>query len=78
MDEMVAKRQADMVVQGAVVHTAALAAFRLWGDCPELRQYLEQAVRINPLYFVYVRSWGGSPPQVRTHSSPFSPFSLNF
>jgi hypothetical protein len=46
---MVAKRQADAGVQGAVVHTAALAAFRLWGDCPESRQYLELAVRINPL-----------------------------
>jgi hypothetical protein len=46
MDEMVAKRQADTGVKGAVFHTAALAA---WGDCPESRQYLELAVRINPL-----------------------------
>ncbi|KAJ7620881.1 hypothetical protein DFH06DRAFT_62797 [Mycena polygramma] len=48
-DEMFAMRENDFGVQGAVVHTAALSAFKLWGDCPESRQYLELAARINPL-----------------------------
>ncbi|KAJ6589753.1 hypothetical protein B0H19DRAFT_1104631 [Mycena capillaripes] len=49
MDEMIATRETDSGVQGAVVHTAALAAFKLWGDCPQSQQYLELAARVNPL-----------------------------
>ncbi|KAG1776203.1 hypothetical protein EV702DRAFT_1180046 [Suillus placidus] len=31
-----------------ILHTAALACFRLWGDCPVDRQYLQLAARANP------------------------------
>ncbi|KAJ7443380.1 hypothetical protein FB451DRAFT_1190156 [Mycena latifolia] len=48
-DQMVADRELEREAQGAVVHTAALAAFKLWGDSPESRQYLELAAKINPL-----------------------------
>ncbi|KAJ7444359.1 hypothetical protein FB451DRAFT_1038671, partial [Mycena latifolia] len=53
-DQMVADRELDNGAQGAVVHTAALAAFKLWGDCPESRQYLELAARINPLILLKI------------------------
>ncbi|KAJ7020722.1 hypothetical protein C8F04DRAFT_285669 [Mycena alexandri] len=49
MDSMIANRQKEEGVQGAVVHNAALSTFKLWGDCPQSRQYLELAARINPL-----------------------------
>ncbi|KAG1743320.1 uncharacterized protein EDB91DRAFT_240724 [Suillus paluster] len=34
---------------GSMLHTAALACFRLWGDCPVARQYLRIAARANPI-----------------------------
>ena len=46
---MIANCQSDDGIQGAVMHNAALMAFKLWGDCPESRQYLELAARIDPL-----------------------------
>lgn len=49
MDDMIANRQTDEGVHGAVVHNAALAAFKLWDDSPQSRQYLELAARMNPL-----------------------------
>ncbi|KAG2030373.1 hypothetical protein BDR03DRAFT_929088 [Suillus americanus] len=33
---------------GSMLHTAALACFRLWGDCPVARQYLRLAAHANP------------------------------
>ncbi|KAJ7098451.1 hypothetical protein C8R43DRAFT_964238 [Mycena crocata] len=42
-------RYSDALSLCGVVHTAALSAFKLWGGCPESQQYLELAVRINPL-----------------------------
>ncbi|KAJ7692239.1 hypothetical protein B0H17DRAFT_1200578 [Mycena rosella] len=49
VDEMIAGREEEYGIQGAVLHTATLAAFRLWGDCPESRQYIGLAPRIDPL-----------------------------
>ncbi|KAJ7153101.1 hypothetical protein C8R43DRAFT_1002904 [Mycena crocata] len=43
-----------------LVHTAALAAFKLWGRCPQAAQFLRIAVRTNPNILVKVigrRSW---------------------
>lgn len=34
---------------GSMLHTAALACFRLWGDCPVARQYLRLAAHANPV-----------------------------
>ncbi|KAG2359636.1 hypothetical protein BDR07DRAFT_1336519 [Suillus spraguei] len=34
---------------GSMLHTAALACFKLWGDCPVARQYLRLAARANPV-----------------------------
>ncbi|KAJ7435785.1 hypothetical protein B0H11DRAFT_2112715 [Mycena galericulata] len=48
-DRMFARRKQEDGVQGAVLHTAAVSAFTLWGDCPESRQYLELGAKINPL-----------------------------
>lgn len=33
---------------GAQLYTAALASFRLFGDCPQSRQYLRIAAHVNP------------------------------
>ncbi|KAF9007115.1 hypothetical protein BDQ17DRAFT_1351458 [Cyathus striatus] len=38
----------------ALLYTAALASFRLWGDCPESQQYLKLAARSNPLILLKV------------------------
>ncbi|KAJ7245319.1 hypothetical protein C8J57DRAFT_761526 [Mycena rebaudengoi] len=48
-DAIFASRHEEYWIQGAVVHTAAYSAFKLWGDCTESRQYLELGSRINPL-----------------------------
>jgi hypothetical protein len=48
-DAIFASRHEEYGIQGAVVHTAAYSAFKLWGDCTESRQYLELGSRINPL-----------------------------
>ncbi|OAX41732.1 hypothetical protein K503DRAFT_848207 [Rhizopogon vinicolor AM-OR11-026] len=34
---------------GSMLHSAALACFRLWGNCPVARQYLRIAARANPV-----------------------------
>lgn len=48
-EKMFARRKLDDGVQAAVLLNAAIATFRLWGDCPESHQYLELGTRINPL-----------------------------
>ncbi|KAJ7153296.1 hypothetical protein C8R46DRAFT_473579 [Mycena filopes] len=39
---------------GELLHTAALASFRLWGNCPEAVQYLRIAARANPHVLVKI------------------------
>lgn len=34
---------------GSMLHSAALASFQLWGNCPVARQYLRIAARANPV-----------------------------
>ncbi|RDB23903.1 hypothetical protein Hypma_009261 [Hypsizygus marmoreus] len=34
--------------EGSLLHTAALASFKLWGDCPQSRQYLKMAASAQP------------------------------
>ncbi|KAF6749847.1 hypothetical protein DFP72DRAFT_911891 [Ephemerocybe angulata] len=34
--------------QGEILHTAALASFKLFGDCPQAQQYLRMASKVNP------------------------------
>lgn len=47
---MSAEREEDLSKygDGAFLHTAALASFELWGDCPQSRQYLKAAASANP------------------------------
>lgn len=39
---------------GPIPHSGALAAFKLWGDCPDSRAYLEFAVECTPHIFLKV------------------------
>lgn len=39
---------------GAMVYTAAYAAFKLYGDCPQSRQYLRMAAKLNPRILVKI------------------------
>lgn len=41
---------------GEMIHTAALASFKLWGDCDLSRQYLRIAAKVNP--FILLRILG--------------------
>ncbi|KAF5326513.1 hypothetical protein D9611_000712 [Ephemerocybe angulata] len=57
-------RMSERGSSGEITHTAALAAFKLWGDCPIARQYLRIASKVNP--FILVRVLG----KVRRPSEP--------
>lgn len=43
------------------VYTAALAAFRLWGDCELARQYYKLGVKLNPNVMIKVLAKVGPP-----------------
>lgn len=39
---------------GAILYTAALASYKLWGDCEVARQYLRVAASANPYILVRI------------------------
>ncbi|KAF7980760.1 hypothetical protein HWV62_36801 [Athelia sp. TMB] len=39
---------------GSLIYTAAYASFKLFGDCPQSRQYLRMAAKINPVILVKI------------------------
>jgi hypothetical protein len=49
-EQMLAEREQQLSKHGdgAFLYTAALASFKLWGDCPQSRQYLKTAANANP------------------------------
>ncbi|KAJ6485475.1 hypothetical protein C8R47DRAFT_1048058 [Mycena vitilis] len=49
-------------------HTAALAAFRLWGVCPQASQYLRLAARSNPHILVKILGRRSQPTHMNMHS----------
>ncbi|KAG6810499.1 hypothetical protein H0H92_011596 [Tricholoma furcatifolium] len=59
---------------GSLLHTAALAAFKLHGDCQQSRQYLEAAVKTQPYVLLKVLASVSSPRKlnmsVRTYNGP--------
>ncbi|KAJ7452748.1 hypothetical protein B0H11DRAFT_283446 [Mycena galericulata] len=50
------------------LHNAALASFKLWGDCPEAAQYLRMAVRANPHILVKILGRRSRPGEMNMHA----------
>ncbi|KAF5326034.1 hypothetical protein D9611_000722 [Ephemerocybe angulata] len=48
------ERLSDRWSSGELMHTAALASFKLFGDCELLRQYLRIASKVNPYILVRI------------------------
>ena len=52
---MTAKGEGRIKYRGiSLLYTAALASFKLWGDCPESAQYLRIAAKASPYVLVKV------------------------
>lgn len=45
-------------------YTAALASFKLFGDCPAARQYLRMAAKLNPIILIKILSKRQPPSEI--------------
>lgn len=66
-DHLSTSREEDLLdyAQGALVYTAAIASFKLFGDCPLSSQYLRIAAKLNPNILVKILG-KKKPPSTNT------------
>ncbi|KAG1749288.1 hypothetical protein EDB19DRAFT_1681840 [Suillus lakei] len=57
---------------GSMLHTAALACFRLWGDCPVARQYLRLAACANPVILTKILAKLDKPRSLNNNPRGFN------
>lgn len=55
----------------ALMYTAAFASFKLFGDCPQSRQYLRLAATINPIILVKILAKIATPSMLLTLISSY-------
>ncbi|KDR77979.1 hypothetical protein GALMADRAFT_1295800 [Galerina marginata CBS 339.88] len=53
-----------------MMHDAALASFRLFGDCPQSRQFLKIAAYVQPIIFTKILTRASRPEKLDMHPRP--------
>jgi hypothetical protein len=78
-DQMTVEREKTLSEWGcgAQLYTAALASFRLFGDCPQSQQYLRIAARANPHVLIKILGQRSRPGSVFVYICHFCTYTVS-